>query len=539
MARYNVCPTVKRMSEKQRRKVLNLSYISSGIKTDAQLKALCKYGLGINVIDQTNVPKHNAPFEALADAFFQRVTDQFWWASRGSGKSFMLGVLSWLFGNYLPGCDTRILGASAEQSGRVYNSTDRLWQKSGIKSAMVHGEPLMESTQWLNGSSLEILTASMKSVRGPHGQKLLCDECEIFDIDILKAAIGQPKSSGDIKAGLVCASTHHKVGGPVDYLLSRVANKAFKLYIWNIWNVLEPCVDMNCSTCIFERFRCPGKHMKQSQGFYTFSDFERQLRQSDTETVMVEWLCARPSRQGLVIPEFNEHIHIVDSRPYNPSMPTVIGGDPGFRDPYAMLVVQKYDNDYCVIDEIYETGKTAGKMKEIARERPWYKKSMDAVFDEMNPDEIEAMREDGSFDCRAAHITKDDGRKLVRVLLKPALGPPRLFICRNCQKTIAEFYSWSYKAAVRGGSHIEVPEDANDHAISALWRALSHFESTGVAPASADVDAEEMEQDSEEQSSIRGVGMFGGFRRSGGSMFSGMNRGSIFGNRQPKEPEER
>ena len=143
---------------------------------------------------------HNAPFEYIVGSFFDSTEgwteeekqlykphkDALVWAARGGGKTICGAIATHLDSIFRPGCETRILAGSADQARKMYQyKTD--FDRISFPD-VVDGEPLMSRTAYRNGSAVEILAASTKSVRGTHVQRLKYDELEDFKPNILEAA---------------------------------------------------------------------------------------------------------------------------------------------------------------------------------------------------------------------------------------------------------------------------------------------------------------------------------------------------------------
>jgi hypothetical protein len=90
----------------------------------------------------------------------------------------------------------------------------------------------METTlRW--GNTIRALLASSASIRGPHPQKLLCDEADEMDLKIFEAALGQPMGKNGIAAQTIISSTHHYPDGTMSEILKMAAEKS--------WPVVEFC----------------------------------------------------------------------------------------------------------------------------------------------------------------------------------------------------------------------------------------------------------------------------------------------------------
>ena len=129
----------------------------------------------------------------MATSFFEEAQDSICWANRSGGKTFNGALVTWLDSMFKAGCETKILGGSGEQSLRMYEHI--LSFITPPFQHLVEGESLRTRTHLVNGSNIQILTASPKSVRGPHPQKLKLDEVDEFEDRIYEAALLIPKSA--------------------------------------------------------------------------------------------------------------------------------------------------------------------------------------------------------------------------------------------------------------------------------------------------------------------------------------------------------
>jgi hypothetical protein len=147
---------------------------------------------GVNIPRTRVCPDHIAPFDAFADAYFNRDgTISLWHGSRGlSGKSFTLSILG-LTKAVLLGADVNLLGGSLAQSTNIHEAMRAAWESENAPREMIGIESKTE-IRLTNRAKIRPLTASQKTVRGPHPPFLLLDEIDEMDIGILDAALGQP-----------------------------------------------------------------------------------------------------------------------------------------------------------------------------------------------------------------------------------------------------------------------------------------------------------------------------------------------------------
>jgi hypothetical protein len=143
-------------------------------------------------IPRTKVcPDHDAPFDAFATAYFSREPQILIHGSRGlAGKSRTLSILGLTKAAVL-GSDVNILGGSLNQSNNIHQTMRDAWDSKHAPRYLLKDDNMTLITLH-NRAKIRPLTASQKTVRGPHPPFLLLDEIDEMDQEILDAALGQP-----------------------------------------------------------------------------------------------------------------------------------------------------------------------------------------------------------------------------------------------------------------------------------------------------------------------------------------------------------
>lgn len=162
-------------------------------RNDDELWYTVKYLWGVTIPRHTcGDPEHTAPFELFADAYFNRGPSiAFWHGSRGlSGKSFTLSILG-LTKAFLQGSDVNLLGGSMAQSLNIHEAMRSALDSEHAPREMIKHEGASRISL-TNKAKINPLTASQKTVRGPHPPTLLLDEIDEMEQAILDAALGQP-----------------------------------------------------------------------------------------------------------------------------------------------------------------------------------------------------------------------------------------------------------------------------------------------------------------------------------------------------------
>lgn len=188
-------------------------------RDDDELHSLVKVLWGVNFPRQSVCHDHVAPFQVFADAFFARAPQILLHGSRGlSGKSFMSSCLG-ITEAVVLGCDVNILGGSYAQSTNVLEHMTNMWGSDNAPRYMMVSE---NKTEHLlnNRARIRPLTASSRTVRGPHPPRLLLDEIDEMDQKILEAAYGQPLPKENwlgvtIPPATLMVSTWQRPDGPM------------------------------------------------------------------------------------------------------------------------------------------------------------------------------------------------------------------------------------------------------------------------------------------------------------------------------------
>lgn len=457
------------------------NFIRRKENTPQQIDDLIQYALPIKLGTKRicNDHSHCSPYDFFTDILTNYYQTIVAWANRGGSKTYLLALYSWLKSNRNPGLDSVILGASGEQSSRAYGATNDFWsignsdaEITPLIKAFCSGQPMAEKTTYKNGAVTKILTASDRSVRGPHPQVGLFDEIDSMDARILETALSGPQSKGDIKMQKLFVSTNHVIGGNMDEQIELAEkNPEAKIFKWCIWECLESCKDFSCSTCPISSY-CPGKQMKKANGYYRFSDFLDKLRSLAAHTIENEWFNAKPGSPDMIYGKQLEDHHFINID-YNPGHVVYLSIDWGGTNPFAVSVWQDMRhtplNAWVMVDEIYKGNTTNKKIIEIAKQRPWFNMIAGAVYDPSRSDSprewMEAAK--SAISGRGLRLTKADnkvkeGIERVRGALKPVIGGPMFYVSKKCRSFIKEIYQ--YKANPKTGEPIPV----NDHMMDTL-----------------------------------------------------------------------
>jgi len=209
-------------------------------QTDDELWELVYTLWGIKIPRKQMCRHHCSPMEAFAEAYFARTRVSIWKASRAlAGKSTLLAILSCTESALLQ-ASVSVLGGSGTQSRRVIEEMDKAWRQPLAPKHLLAAEPGDWRIRLQDGVTIEALTASQASARGPHKPRVRMDEVDEMDTDVMKAALGQAMMQEGVPAQTVLSSTHQYPDGTMTYALTQAAEKGWSVREWCYKETLEP-----------------------------------------------------------------------------------------------------------------------------------------------------------------------------------------------------------------------------------------------------------------------------------------------------------
>lgn len=211
--------------------------LTRGPKNDDELYWLVQALWGHRIPRHKVCPEHDAPFDAFAHAYFARDPQILIHGSRGlAGKSRLLSILG-LTEAVVLGADVNLLGGSLAQSTNIHETMRDAWEYKNAPRYMLMGDPTSSLIHLTNKAKIRPLTASQRTVRGPHPPRLLLDEIDEMDYEILKGALGQPMPQkswrGDIiPAQTVMSSTWQYPTGTMTTEMQRFREENLPIFTW-------------------------------------------------------------------------------------------------------------------------------------------------------------------------------------------------------------------------------------------------------------------------------------------------------------------
>ncbi len=405
---------------------------------------------------------------------------------RGGGKSFLSALDTHLISRREPGHGTRILGASKGQAEQIYRALRRITNNTASEGDFA--EILSERAVYRNGSDVEVLAASSRSVRGPHVPSLKLDEVEEMDPEVREAALGMCMNMGRHKASVLMTSTWHRLGGPIEDLMGRSRELGSPLFTYCIFDVLERCPDEisgpnleNCPTCPLMRWchadrdALPGSlpKAKLAGGHYSVASLLQKSRAISLRTFEADYLCSGPKADGIWFPGFSTQTHVSPTAEYDPAWQVHLAVDSGVFTGavFFQIIPSRGPADAEEIHVFADYLRENVPAEQVGRE-------LVGVSERLCQGRLDIQRTDPCGASRNAigptvlaeyqrgglrRITGwpvggvIDGLALVDSFLQPADGTNRLFIHPRCEDLIAALQS--YRRARRGGQWLDHPED--------------------------------------------------------------------------------
>lgn len=445
---------------------------------------LCNYVsefLGLEVPDKRVCGVHASPMEYLWDSFSvdfpgsgRSNADAVVWANRGGGKTRLAAVATLLDCVFKPDCQVRILAGSGEQAHRMYEYL-RFFLLNGFDD-FLDGKILKDKCRFSNGSAVEVLTQSAKSVRGQHIQKLRCDEVDLFDEDVFSAAKFTTHSTSAIKAGIEMISTMHRPYGLMQKIVIEAQELGTPVYKWCLWEVIERCMDRNCSQCALWS-DCRGC-AKGAKGYLKIDDCISTMRRASRACWESEMLCLKPSLENVVFSEFDPAVHVREVD-FDPDLAVYRALDFGYVNPFVCLWIQVgADGVVRVLDEYVRFKATIEvNAVEIKNRTPGGEQAIAATFCDPSGSGVNdvtgtsSVRELRSFGIVARYRRSGilEGLEQIRRAIRSGDGKSSLVISPRCQRLIEAMRCYHYRESGSGIiGELPVKDGIYDHPIDAL-----------------------------------------------------------------------
>ena len=449
---------------------------------------------------------HDSPLAYFTDRYYDKIYDTILWGARICGKSMMAGLECWMKGRDIrrPYWRANVCAGSGAQARNVYDATDLFWTRTDDIGGRVvlSKEPLRTYTEFLDGSKYEITTSSETAQRGLHPNQLFADELDQIPYQTFRAALNQTREGYGHKPSTAILSTMHKVGGLMSDWVDNASERGYKLYTICILETLEACSgDYNCETCNLDQY-CERRlkdifreeeEAQQEQGiieigekpfvgFNTIETVRQKVRQGyekDEGTgnikaldVEAELFCKRPSRTGLVFPEFNKAFHVVSADQINipTEWPKARTTDFGWTAPYVDLWFAITPRDQIIFyHEFVKSGMTLDEIADDLRAGRKHTKFLNTFGDPAGATEIATLRARGIL-IKEVVSEIVEGLNFMHTLMRQRIDGniPAFIVSNDCPILINELTKLSYPE--KGDT--EKPIKKDDHCVEAARRGI-------------------------------------------------------------------
>ena len=210
-------------------------------------------------------------------------------------------------------------------------------------------------------------------------------------------------------------------------------------------------------------------------------DAIKHLCQGSRQQWQAEAECERPSLEGLIYPAFDRRVHVVrDLRP-RPNLPTWRAIDWGFNE-FACLWVQMDKSGFVyVVDEyVSRHATTTDNARGVLERHREDGLRVEATYcdpagvsrnDQTGYSDVQVFESMGipcTYNTTPRAREVRNGLNLIRSMLRPGAGPPRLKVAASCTRLIEAFES--YRSRQVNGQFIDEPvkHQPCDHVLDAL-----------------------------------------------------------------------
>lgn len=510
--------------------VIEQRVVSGAPMNDDELHTWVKSELGVDIPREAVCDGHHAPFDFVADFFFERQNSGIVVANRGGSKTFGVAILHYLNGKFKAGIEGFTFGATEAQSKRAYAHLKDLIRKKNDDEI----ESSLESmTKWKNGSSVEIVPGTIRAVNGPHPQVVHADEVELMDEDVFYESrnMAQSKTIDGrfLRAQNIITSTRKRAAGLMQRLVDEVMDAElqgkeppYKLYTWCIFETAQNvpnCQKANpdlppgkrCPCDTIKRGKldggvdrtladvCNGR-LARSQGWIDFDDVIKLFLSNTPEMWEAQQECKKPSTSGMVVPSFTRERHCIKNFEVDPGNgPIYQGIDFGGTNPHAVLFVQVLEHEVDVemwsggtkrlrqgthvyFDEIYKAEISNNKLADLIcdRELAWRKAAPGfKVHSRFCDPQGKAARLDlrnHNPPLPSVWYTTRDVREHIKLVNELYNDDMIVIDASRCLMMVEEIEAWHYpKGRSSSVDDPEIPVNDFDHAMSAMRYSIANI----------------------------------------------------------------
>lgn len=381
--------------------------------TDDQLWEAIRDWCGIEIPRVCVCPGHQAPFQFVADAYFERgLPDKLAIGNRGSGKTENVAALHAVNSRTKPDHEGASAGAIESQAGKAYRYFSGFTRRPGWEEVVDPRQVNLGRTEFRNGAIVAIVIATLPGVNSPHPNVAHLDEIELLRPGIYQEALNMAQSGNGYRGQNLLTSSWKLPRGLISQIKAEVAEAmregvqaSHDLYHWCVYETTQQCPH-DCNACPFAdvvrgrrqtgtdeagrpvtvprtfEWTCKrgspqagvGK-LKFSRGFASMDDAVRRFRSLSARMWESQQESRKPTAEGLVYDNFDEAQLCVEGwEPWPEYGDVVAGADFGGTNPFAVGFWQRLragvmldgrlipEGSWVLFDEVYTT-ETSGNVE--------------------------------------------------------------------------------------------------------------------------------------------------------------------------------
>lgn len=479
--------------------------------------------LGVSIPRVSVCKGHSNPFQLVSDVFFGRQQNVIAFANRGGSKTYSVGILCHLLSVLFPLYEIAVVAAEKQQASRTFEYVQAFSNVDNPWFGEDRVYSTISKTAYRNGSTVQILTGSLRGCKSSHPITLILDEAEVMDWSIIQESFMMPMSKGGYSKLQVILSTRQFASGNMYKLLverPKQPSWSFKVYPWCCFESCEKCTLPSCEpckkrirvrengeleswhdVCHEEPERHPDGKCRASDGFIRLEDIWDLFVTADADVFDTQQRCKAPGRKGLVFSSFDRLVHCQDdlvkewrnrlhhdrweADPERRALKLAVLMDPGWAAPLGVLWVAKdrRDNLY-YFDSIYQTELADRDLVPMILER-FKKYNMPQDFpircDERESKEIAELCELG-LKVSAIWLSPDERVRLLRKWLDGNYREAYPGICVDpdaCKPFCVELETLKLKLDKEGNPKDEMPDKGADHLVDCAGYGFAELGLTG------------------------------------------------------------
>jgi hypothetical protein len=364
-------------------------FLDNGFADDDELAFFLDEFLQLQYPREASCPHHIPPFQILSDLYFDRVRAMLIYASRASGKTLTFAVMNLLDGSFRPeAIDITNAAATRDQAVKCYRYFTG-FHKDPLLAGLLAKDPTQSYSEYKTGSTVEVVTGSIKGLNSRHPAKSRIDEIELVTYETLKEGLSMSQSKGSVPATDMFASTRKWGGGTMTRLLNEADTRGIAVRPYCVWEVAQRCerqcrddpvygdcpiytrTEIQLDGTIAEVPFCYGRLHDVPGGWLPVDDVIQKGMLLDKETWEVQWENKKPTAMKRVLTKFHQDLHTMTWAQFReltgferpPAEWTRVAGlDLGSVFAYGLAAIDPLDR-WWWIGEFYDEGQLSTKQR--------------------------------------------------------------------------------------------------------------------------------------------------------------------------------